>query len=208
MKPIDYFENNKGLAYKICWQYCKENNFQFGDFVTEALAGLWHAATHYNESDGRAKFATYAFRCIKGSMQRWSALDWRVRRREKTNISDLFFRRLPENPGSNREKPDSAVLDYLMKFVKGREVVVIGLRYGIVDGSDWKLRAIGKHLGVSMERARQILIRGLRKIRDNAVEPEPEECRSNNVAMPVAPEWEGDESPWQQKAIRDWEDMG
>jgi RNA polymerase primary sigma factor len=40
-----------------------------------------------------------------------------------------------------------------------REVRIMSLRYGLVDGTPWTLHAIAKELGVSRERVRQLFTR-------------------------------------------------
>ena len=46
-----------------------------------------------------------------------------------------------------------------------REVIILGLRYGLLDGDSYTLEEIGKKMGVTRERVRQIEAQALRRLR-------------------------------------------
>jgi RNA polymerase primary sigma factor len=72
--------------------------------------------------------------------------------------------------------PDAALaamirlaLDETLDSLRGRERRVVQLRFGIVDGRERTLDEIGRRLGLTRERIRQIEAKALRKLRDPQV---------------------------------------
>ena len=63
---------------------------------------------------------------------------------------------------SNSEKES---LETVLDTLAGRETLVIKLRYGLTDGTEYTLAEIGRRLGISRERVRQIEDEALRKLR-------------------------------------------
>ena len=63
---------------------------------------------------------------------------------------------------SNSEKES---LETVLGTLAGREMLVIKLRYGLTDGTEYTLAEIGRRLGISRERVRQIEDEALRKLR-------------------------------------------
>ena len=63
---------------------------------------------------------------------------------------------------SNSEKES---LETVLGTLAGRETLVIKLRYGLTDGTEYTLAEIGRRLGISRERVRQIEDEALRKLR-------------------------------------------
>jgi len=55
-----------------------------------------------------------------------------------------------------------------------RERRIIGLRYGLVDGTPWTLQAIAEDLGISRERVRQLVTRIMRKLKYKQYTRKPE----------------------------------
>ena len=63
---------------------------------------------------------------------------------------------------SNSEKES---LEKVLNTLAPRETLVIKLRYGLTDGTEYTLAEIGRQLGISRERVRQIEDEALRKLR-------------------------------------------
>ena len=93
------------------------------------------------------------------------SLDVQLGQEQDTNLSELIEDKSPSlehqvNQGLMREE----VLEMLSEL-KPKEREVISLRFGLVDGSEWTLRAIGKKLKLSRERVRQLQNRALRVLK-------------------------------------------
>ena len=63
---------------------------------------------------------------------------------------------------SNSEKES---LEMVLGTLAGRETLVIKMRYGLADGTEYTLAEIGRQLNISRERVRQIEDEALRKLR-------------------------------------------
>ena len=84
----------------------------------------------------------------------------------ETTISDLVAdetKPLPEEQLLYNAKKE--LLDQVLGTLKDRESLVIKLRYGLEDGTEYTLAEIGQKLGISRERVRQIEVEALRKLR-------------------------------------------
>jgi len=57
------------------------------------------------------------------------------------------------------------VIEQVLSTLQPREALVIKLRFGLCDGCPTTLAQIGKKLGISRERVRQIEAEALRKLR-------------------------------------------
>ena len=87
-------------------------------------------------------------------------------------ISDL----LPDEEQSSPEdelllNSDKESLEKVLNTLTEREKLVIQLRYGLNDGTEYTLADIGRRLGISRERVRQIEDEALRKLRHPTREP-------------------------------------
>ena len=56
-------------------------------------------------------------------------------------------------------------MERVLNTLTEREKLVVQLRYGLRDGSEYTLAEIGRRLGISRERVRQIEDEALRKLR-------------------------------------------
>ena len=93
-------------------------------------------------------------------------LDSPLREDTDTMISEL----LADESGVSPEAvllclSEKAAIDQVLSTLSPREKLVIQLRYGLTDGTEYSLAQIGPKLGVSRERVRQIEVQALRKLR-------------------------------------------
>ncbi|MBI1928863.1 sigma-70 family RNA polymerase sigma factor [Candidatus Poribacteria bacterium] len=86
-----------------------------------------------------------------------------------TTISDLLAdpsQASPEEEFIARSEED--LLEKVLNTLTPREALVIKLRYGLTDDTEYTLAEIGRQLGISRERVRQIEDEALRKLRHPA----------------------------------------
>jgi RNA polymerase sigma factor (sigma-70 family) len=83
-----------------------------------------------------------------------------------TTISDLLADNLQDTPEEEfMSRSGEELLERVLGTLTSREALVIKLRYGLVNGTEHTLAEIGRQLGVSRERIRQIEEDALRKLR-------------------------------------------
>ncbi len=84
----------------------------------------------------------------------------------KITIADLIIdetAKTPEEIIASQSRDDA--VDHLLSTLSERQSCVIKMRFGLQDGNLYTLSQIGKHLGVSRERVRQIEEEALAKLR-------------------------------------------
>ena len=80
-------------------------------------------------------------------------------------LADTLEETIPALNETNTQHLLNEELQQALTLLTPRECMVITLRYGIGDGQSHTLLEIGKALGVSRERVRQLEVRALKKIR-------------------------------------------
>lgn len=145
-------EDHIGLACMIAMKFTShrpiEDSEQFGD----AMIGLMRAVQTFDPDRG-FQFSTYAYHVIK--RQIWTS--HRSRRKHATSIEKAFLEDLPDltDPNDDQRLIDTAdMISKMMDCVcilPAREQAVIRAR---LEGK--KLWEVGKLLGVTKERVRQI----------------------------------------------------
>ena len=73
------------------------------------------------------------------------------------------------------------LIDEMMKVLNDREKFVLGQNYGLNGAAEKTLVEIGKELGMSSERVRQIKLNAMRKIRTFSLIME-EDCEDFNLS--------------------------
>ena len=83
-----------------------------------------------------------------------------------TTISDLLADESQVTPEEEfMSRSEEELLDKVLGTLAAREALVIKLRFGLADGEEHTLCEIGRKLGVTRERVRQIEVDALRKLR-------------------------------------------
>ncbi len=95
------------------------------------------------------------------------SLDVKVGKEEDTQLSEL----IEDKSATLTEDIEQGLMKegvrQILAELKPREREVIALRFGLVDGIEWTLGAIGKKLKLSRERVRQIQSSALKKLQKN-----------------------------------------
>ena len=141
------------------------------DLVSEGQLALIRAAELFDFTRG-LRFSTYATWAIRNTMSRAQQKSSRQRKRYVTGLeADHLDRPDPILAGpdfdENRQQPQA--VRKLMRSLPDRERTVLELRFGFGNtGKELRFREIGEELGVSTERARQLVSRGLLRLQDLA----------------------------------------
>ena len=93
------------------------------------------------------------------------SLDLPVDDQARYLLADTLEETIPALNEANTQHLLNEELQQALTLLTPRECMVITLRYGIGDGQSHTLLEIGKALGVSRERVRQLEVRALKKIR-------------------------------------------
>ena len=103
---------------------------------------------------------------VQGSLLKDASLDTPIGEDEDTSLLDL----VPEEATISVEDQVAAnilgeVINEVLKTLTDRERIILELRFGLKDGKEMTLEAVGKKYGVTRERIRQIEVKALRKLR-------------------------------------------
>ena len=93
------------------------------------------------------------------------SLDMRVGESEDTELSSLIEDNSPSPSDFLDQDAMRQEVQEILAELKPSEREIISLRFGLVDGTEWTLQAIGKKLGVSRERVRQVQKNALLKLK-------------------------------------------
>lgn len=86
-----------------------------------------------------------------------------------TTISDLLADASQASPEEELiARSEEELLEKVLNTLTPREALVIKLRYGLTDDTEYTLAEIGRQLGISRERVRQVEDEALRKLRHPA----------------------------------------
>ena len=155
------------LAYKMAWRFARHQarDIPPEELVGEALCGLTYAASMFQENRG-VPFAAYATLVVRHRLIR-AILDWR---REKW-IRPLPVKRTGDEPweAEDPHSPDICadtsardMCEQIRRALPPRWYSVLSLHY--VKGLSFE--EVGKQLGMSRERARQIVRKAAKRARE------------------------------------------
>ncbi|HTN00856.1 MAG TPA: sigma-70 family RNA polymerase sigma factor [Planctomycetaceae bacterium] len=144
---------------------------ELDDLVSEGQLALIRAVELFDYTRG-LRFSTYATWAIRNTLARSQQKNARYRHRFAIGLDsgglDQPCDRSPE-PEFSDVPPAPQVVQRLLRGLPDRERTVLELRFGLTkSGRELRFREIGEELGVSTERARQLVSRGLLKLQDLA----------------------------------------
>lgn len=212
LTPHERFERNIPLAGRVCNLFCKHYRVPVDEFWPSALEGLWFACVHNDWRKG-FRFSTYAWPTIRGYLLHHLTKRWLPPKWLRTNRCDHEMEGIRA-----KSEPDGVDADAAAFLVQGfRERIpercwlVLVLRWGLEGYEPHTLEETGRALGVTKERIRQIEARGMRLLRDSWINREEYRRHFPELEDRGSPKWRNagpwdDENPWQQIALRAWED--
>ena len=176
--------SNLRFVFNIASRY-KGNGAAISDLISEGNLGLVKAIQKFDPSKD-VKFISYAVWWIRNAMQefikkRQASLN--IEKEEEVLNKPLFSKGIPDSEDEWIEKRDVVlsdeedeekrelhknqrkVIDTLMSKLCGREKTIIEKYYGIYGNKSKNLEELGKELGITKERVRQIKEQGLKKLR-------------------------------------------
>lgn len=183
INPADYV--------RLVWWYAnlvRREGEEYGDVFGVCSLGMLRAAQNYR-TDGGAAFSTFAVIHMRGCVQRWRSKERRFRKvkrivrdhrwRRKALVGDVilfsefggdFVRGRNEAfcvddvcPAEGNEIRE--LLCESINRLTEREGRALRMRFGLDGGDAMTLQQIADDLGVCKERARQIEMRGLLKLK-------------------------------------------
>ena len=176
--------SNLRFVFNIASRY-KGNGAAISDLISEGNLGLVKAIQKFDTSKD-VKFISYAVWWIRNAMQefikkRQASLN--IEKEEEVLNKPLFNKGIPDSEDEWIEKRDVVlsdeedeekrelhknqrkVIDTLMSKLQGREKFIVEKYYGINGGKSKNLEELGKELGITKERVRQIKDSAIKKLR-------------------------------------------
>jgi RNA polymerase sigma factor (sigma-70 family) len=142
---------HKGLVYAVVRrQY--PGKCEYADLIQEGWIGLWQAILHFDAGWGSA-FSTYAGRAIRNRIWQevergWKEHGWQEVERGRDSLGELIA-------VWQGEQVRQALAEEMACLTERMRQVLVKA-YGLDGGAPMELKAIGKQMGVSGERIRQL----------------------------------------------------
>jgi RNA polymerase sigma factor (sigma-70 family) len=182
------------VAWSVASKFCR----RFGGKQTETdqtAALILIRAVNYLDPDRRpgSKFApvAYLYRCIAGALIHDRRIRWRRERlfEALADPDDIFD--WPDDRPDRRHEDDAAEeVGRLLPVLERRERDIIAARFGLDGRDEETLTGIGRRIGLTRERVRQIEQGALNRLRMAARGETPPRRRSDFGAKPK-PSWNG-----------------
>lgn len=164
-------EANLRLVFSLAKRFAGANQDEFGECVAEGNIALMRAVEHYDFSRGN-RFSTYAHHAIR--RQLLQRVRGEVRRRERfLPGGDDAAANMDRDEGDSlrlvqRSSLAARAVEDLLPCLSDRERAVIEVRFGLGQRSEQTFEEIGRSMGVSKERVRQLQVRALHKLAQSA----------------------------------------
>ena len=184
-------ETNLALVLAMA-KRLKLSDVDFADLVSEGNMALMRSVDKFDCERG-FKFSTYACRAILKAFSRQGMKNARYKQRFPTEFDTTLEK--SDHLETLRSRHERECADEVKHIVINNsarlsevELAVIGLRFGITNDPDPRsrkpktLEQVGRVVGVTKERVRQIQNKAIKKIRSILEDPRPEIHR--NLVMP------------------------
>ncbi len=172
-------EANTRLVISIVKKFCDQHNV-FDELLSEGIHCLIKAVDKF-DADRGFRFSTYVTCSVQREMVRLVKRGQRDRRRLTTGSSDCLESQMddydPPIRSAQRLTRLGRLIGILVRQLDEREQFIIKMRHGLSElGCKPTFDNLGKELGISKERVRQLEIRALDKLRTAA-----EACRLGDL---------------------------
>lgn len=163
---------NMGLVLAMA-KHVTYSGVEFSELISEGSMALLRATEKFDCSRGW-KFSTYACRAIFKGFSRAAKQNYRYRNHFPTQWDPAL--ETQEVQAGRREENQAERVDELLAILRdndaelsGTELSVVKMRFSLGDGdSPLTLKEVGRRLGLTKERIRQIQNKALEKIREVA----------------------------------------
>jgi RNA polymerase primary sigma factor len=155
-----------GLVVSVVKKFTRGSQ-DFFDLVSEGNVSLIQASEQFDFDRG-ARFCTYATRAIINNFVRRFPRDRRFRARFATGHEGLLQSLADHRDIDRADAIDQEQSRYMIRkmlgYLNGREQTILARRFGLA-GDAQTLVEVGRELGISKERVRQLESRALAKLR-------------------------------------------
>ncbi len=154
-----------GLVHAVLRRH-RGGTLSYADTLQAGRIGLWHAILRYDPMRGFA-FSTYAWTCIMRRI--WQTVKVETRAARRGLAVPLFFRVGATDPAQLTERRTliQAVLELVQRLPMRLQLTIVA-HYGLDGDAPVSFAQIGRALGLSEERARQLHCEALLWLRQPA----------------------------------------
>jgi RNA polymerase sigma factor (sigma-70 family) len=165
-------ECNQRLVHNLATKHLQPGQ-SLDELKSDANISLMRAVEKFDYSRGN-KFSTYATWAIMKNFARSIPGENTRRSRYVTGHEDLFESKADARSDEQEilATADAAKsqVNRLLEYLDPRTRDVIRMRIGLNGSEEMTLEQIGQHFGITKERVRQINVRGMKQLRERAME--------------------------------------